>query len=91
MVMAKCFSYDLPEGIDTGEMIDKAKVIAEKNGAVLDGDSQSGIFHGHGVEGDYKISNNTINITVNKKPFIAPWKMVASQLEELFTHGITKI
>lgn len=80
--MSKSFEFKLRA--DPKAVIAKAKKIAAQNEVVLEGDTTSGWFSGHGVKGEYRIKDRTIRITITKKPLMVPWFVVESRLKGFF-------
>jgi len=81
--MSRTFRFQIPG--NTEEFIRKARKIARENNAVIDGDSTRGSVAGSGVEGEYRIEGDTVVLTINKKPFFAPWMLVESKLNSFFS------
>ncbi len=80
--MSKSFEVKLNR--DPDEVIAKAKVAARDNGVNFEGDSQTGHFSGHGIEGSYLIREDTLAVQISKKPFIMPWGMIETTLRNYF-------
>jgi len=80
--MSKSFSVNFTG--DPTSLFERARKAAADNGAQISGDTNKGAFSGRGVEGNYTVSGNTVNITVDKKPMIIPWSLVESQLKQFF-------
>ena len=71
----------------TEEFMAKAHKLAREHGALLTGDNRSGSFSASGVNGEYSMADNTVSITVTKKPFCVPWSMVEKRAKDFFTEG----
>jgi hypothetical protein len=82
MAKTKTFSVNTQKDPDT--LVSEAKQVAEENDATLEGDTSSGSFSGKGVEGHYEIDGQTVEITITKKPTLAPWFKVESKVKEFF-------
>jgi len=80
--MAKKFQFPLSADADT--VIAKAKQHATDIKANFEGDTNKGQFGGSGVKGEYVISGDSIEVTIHKKPLIAPWSMVENSLKDFF-------
>jgi hypothetical protein len=80
--MAKTFSVKISTSPE--HLLQKASEIASRKGAKFRGDTSSGCFEGHGVAGEYQVEGNTMQVTINKKPFIAPWSVVESTVKGFF-------
>ena len=65
-------------------MVSEAKQVAEENDATFEGDTSSGSFSGQGVEGNYEIQGQTVEVTITDKPTLAPWSKVESKVKEFF-------
>lgn len=81
--MSKCFEIEISTNPD--DLITKAKQAADKKGIHFNGDSCSGAFLGQGIEGQYQRINNTLEVTINKKPIIVPWRIVETSLKNFFS------
>ena len=81
--MAKTFKLEIKTSAE--EMLKKAKDEAGKSWASVTGETSSGKFSGSGVEGTYKIVGNSVEITIEKKPFIAPMSLVESKVRKFFS------
>lgn len=77
-------AFSIPKPQNFSEVLEKAKVLAAKNGAIISGDSQSGKFEvkNPAIEGTYQVSGDSLSLTVTKKPFFIPEVMIKSKLEE---------
>ena len=65
-------------------MVSEAKQVAEENDATFEGDTSSGSFSVKGVEGNYEIQGQTVEVTITDKPTLAPWSKVESKVKEFF-------
>jgi len=81
--MAKTFQFPLSTDVDT--VITKAKQHAKDIKANFEGGTHKGTFGGSGVKGEYVISGDNIEVTIHKKPLIAPWSMVENSLKDFFS------
>ena len=77
--MAKTFSRKISASPDF--VVNKAKAALEPNGVVVSGNSKSGNFNGK-ISGSFTFTDNKINVTITKKPFIIPWALVESQINK---------
>jgi hypothetical protein len=82
--MAKTFTFALPAGKAPEALLSRARAAGKSAGVDFSGDATSGTFKGL-AEGSYRVAGSSIEITVDKKPMIAPWSMVESKLKELFS------
>ena len=80
--MSKSFEVRLSR--DPEQVIADARTAASQNGVRFEGDSQTGHFAGHGIEGSYLILDDTLSINISKKPFIMPWSMIESTVNKFF-------
>ena len=69
---------------DIETIISNAREAAAANGADFDGDATSGTFSGMGVEGNYRVNGETIEITITDKPFFLTWDIVENQISSFF-------
>lgn len=81
--MSKRFSF--PIAGDPETLLERARAAAAQAGVTLAGDAAAGTFEGSGVEGSYAVDGGTIVVTVERKPFIAPWGMVERTLRDFFS------
>ena len=82
MAKTKTFSVNTQKDPDT--LVSEAKQVAEENDATFEGDTSSGSFSGQGVEGNYEIQGQTVEVTITDKPTLAPWSKVESMVREFF-------
>jgi hypothetical protein len=82
MAKAKTFSVNTTKNPDT--LVSEAKQVAEENDATFKGDTNSGSFSGNGVEGNYEIEGQMVEVTITNKPTLAPWSTVESRVKEFF-------
>lgn len=77
-------AFSIPKPQNFSEVLEKAKVLAAKNGANLSGDNQSGHFEvkNPAIAGTYQVSGDTLSVIVTKKPFFIPEVMIKAKLEE---------
>jgi hypothetical protein len=80
--MARAFTIKVRESPQV--LVEKARKAAQENEATFSGDIQAGSFCGSGVEGRYEIAGDTITVTIDKKPFYAPWSVVETQVKGFF-------
>ena len=70
---------------DAGSLVEKARKSAQDGGAEFSGDEKSGTFSGKGVKGRYQVEGDCVSITIEKKPFPAPWMLVEKKIRGFFT------
>ena len=80
--MARSFTIKVTDSPHA--LVEKAKKAAQENDAMFSGDTQAGSFSGSGVEGRYEVAGDTITVTIDKKPFYAPWFVVETQVKGFF-------
>ena len=80
--MAKTF--DISFSGDVAPLLQRAKNAAVESGAKLTGDTNSGNFSGKGIEGHYEVSDNTVHVTITKKPIVVLDSVIESQLRKFF-------
>ncbi|CAK0759385.1 conserved hypothetical protein [Gammaproteobacteria bacterium] len=81
--MSKSFSFPLRE---TPTMVlERAQRTAKDLNATFMGDPSKGMFSGGGITGNYRITGNSIDVTITEKPFITPWLLVEHQIKQFFT------
>jgi len=66
-------------------LVEKAKKQAQDSGAQFSGDEKSGSFSGKGVVGRYVVEGDTVAVTIEKKPFPAPWMLVEKKIRGFFS------
>ncbi|WP_220204291.1 hypothetical protein [Reticulibacter mediterranei] len=77
-------TFDIPFSGDTASILQRAKNAAKESGATLTGDTNSGNFSGKGIEGHYEVSDNTVHVTITKKPIVVLDSVIESQLRKFF-------
>lgn len=81
--MAHSFTIKLT-GKDLVNEVAKIKSGLITGGGKFEGDICSGKFSGSGVSGYYITTGDTIEITITKKPFIAPMSLVENKIRSYF-------
>lgn len=82
--MAYTFIVNL-SGKDIATEISKIKAGLAGSGGKFDGDITSGCFSMSGVQGQYIVKTGAqIEITITKKPFIAPMSLVEKKIRSYF-------
>ena len=82
--MAKTKTFRVQTQKDPDTLIKEARQVAKENDATFEGDTSSGSFSGKGVEGNYQIEGQTVEVTITDKPTLAPWSKVESKVKEFF-------
>src|SRR5918992_841311 len=82
--MAKTKTFRVETQKDPDTLVSEARQVAKENDATFEGDSSSGSFSGKGVEGNYEIEGQTVEVTITDKPTLAPWSKVESKVKEFF-------
>ena len=81
--MSRSFSISFNE--EPLELIERAKSrFADNDSIDFNGDENNGTFSAFGVSGKYDIEENTITITISKKPFIYPWRVIKKKIKNFF-------
>ena len=82
--MAKTKTFRVQTQKDPDTLVKEARQVAKENNATFEGDTSSGGFSGKGVEGNYQIEGQTVEVTITDKPTLAPWSKVESKVKEFF-------
>ena len=82
--MAKTKTFRVQTQKDPDTLVSEARQVAQENDATFEGDTSSGSFSGKGVEGNYQIEGQTVEVTITDKPTLAPWSKVESKVKEFF-------
>jgi hypothetical protein len=69
--------------VDPTSLLERARRVAEENGATLVGDERSGRFSHDMAKGEYRMVGQTVVVTVTEKHWLLPWPVVEAQLREL--------
>lgn len=80
--MSRTFTLNLNE--DPDNLLQFAKILAERTGILFEGDAHNGTFSGQGVAGEYHIDGRKMLLTITEKPFIIPWTIIETKLKEFF-------
>lgn len=65
-------------------LVSKAQEMALANAICFIADKVQGHFSGKGLEGSYRFDQNTLIVTVVKKPPFVTWRMVEQMLHRFF-------
>jgi hypothetical protein len=82
--MAKTKTFRVETQKDADTLVSEARQVAKENDATFEGDTSSGSFSGNGVEGNYEIEGQTVEVTITDKPTLAPWSKVEAKVREFF-------
>ena len=82
--MAKTKTFSIQTQKDPDTLVKEARQVAKENDATFEGDTSSGSFSGKGVEGNYQIEGQNVEVTITDKPTLAPWSKVESKVKEFF-------
>ncbi len=69
--------------VDPSSLLERARRVAEENGATLVGDERSGRFSHEMVRGEYRMVGQMVRVTITDKHWLVPWPVVESQLRAL--------
>jgi len=78
------FKFSIPI-MNQQESFEKAKNAIKSAGANMKGDCNAGSFNGSGLEGSYAFEKGSLNVTINKKPFLVPEALIKSKVKEFFS------
>lgn len=86
--MAHTFKISIEK--DLSSMLKEVENAIIESGGEFEGDTSKGVFSGKSILGKIKgeyasLSEEEIEITITKKPFIAPTKKIESAIREYFT------
>ena len=81
------FSFYIKKPGNITEAVKNIEYKIKSSGGAFSGDEQSGTFANskRDVAGKYFVGENSITITITKKPFIYPDSAVESRIREYFT------
>lgn len=80
----KKFSVNIAH--DPSEVVSNIKTAAKKNGIHFIGNTDAGHFSGKGIQGKYAIHEQTLLVTIEKKPIFLSWPMIEAKLREFFEY-----
>lgn len=66
-------------------LVNKAKQLAFNHAIHFIADKVQGHFSGKGLEGNYRFYQDTLIVTVTKKPPFVTWRMVEQMLHRFFS------
>lgn len=69
---------------DANSLLSYLKTEVESNEGIFIGNECSGTFSGKGIEGMYEVLEDCLTITITKKPFIIPMKMIENEIRKYF-------
>lgn len=76
-------TYSMATTVDPTSLLEKARRVAEENGATLVGDERSGRFSHEMARGEYRIAGQKVTVTIANKHWLLPWPLVEARLQEL--------
>jgi hypothetical protein len=80
--MARTFSIDISAGPSL--LLARARRVANENGVRLVGNERSGRFSHKMLIGQYRLSGQTVIVTITFKYRLVPWSVVEGRLRALF-------
>jgi hypothetical protein len=82
--MSAC-NFNIPFSGSASDIIGKARSAVSSQGGNFQGDDTSGQFDvsifGNKIKGSYKISGQTLDLTIDDKPFLVPCSTIESFLK----------
>jgi len=80
------FSFDIKIPADIPGTLESVEYKIKSSGGAFSGDERSGAFasRSRDVAGRYVVGENSIKITILKKPFLYPDSIVESKIREYF-------
>jgi len=73
---------------DARAAYNNARNAIEQSGGTLTGTAMAGSFNASAVRGNYRlIGNKAFGITITKKPFIYPEKVIKDKIQSFFDEG----
>ena len=84
--MAFSFTVRIPLGTDLEGKLEQAKFAASNSDhdVLISGNISSGIISGD-VTGSYRVSGNTINVTITDKPWLATEGLIKKTVRDFFS------
>lgn len=82
--MASPFSFSVKLTRPPEEMLRRAEKLAKEKNVVFSGDASLGTFRGRGVEGEYRVEGDTVQVTIVKKPLYVTRERIKRTVEEFF-------
>lgn len=77
-------TFEIPFSGDATSLLSRAKSTADESGATLTGDVSNGDFSGKGIEGHYEVGEDTVHVTITKKPLVIPDSKIEAELRKFF-------
>jgi len=78
------FSFTIKKPKDVEKALSDLQVAIQKAGGSISGDSNRGRIKSSGVEGMYEVGEDSIKITIEKKPFIASKELIEKTIKSEF-------
>ncbi len=76
--------FTIPFSMTPAELVEKARQQIGSNGT-FDGDTSGGTFriNNPDIRGNYTITGQNLNVTITKKPMLAPCNTIKNKLAEM--------
>lgn len=79
------YTFSIDVTTSPNELLAYLKNEILSNDGTFEGDEHSGTFSGKGIKGSYVLEDMILSITILKKPFFIPMKMVENEIRKYVT------
>ena len=80
--MARTYTVGIPGAPE--KFIARARKVAKENKAVVKGDNLRGSVSVIGIRGSYRVEKKKAFLTIEKKPFFIPWRLLEKEVSKFF-------
>lgn len=80
--MCKVFEFKLNSDIDS--ILKRLQTLAQEHGMKCEGDASSGCISGKGFHCKYQFQNDSVLVTLEKKPWVVPWSLAEKEIAAFF-------
>lgn len=85
MVIKMIFSFKVNSPGDIIATLENLQKKLAQHKGKFNGDEKGGFISSNGIDGQYIVKENTIEITVLKKPLLIPNKVIEKEIKKIFT------
>ena len=83
------FNFSIPFSASADQVLGKARTAVQQQGGLFEGDASGGHFDvsvfGNTIRGSYEVAGQTLNITIDDKPFLLPCSAIEGFLKNSIT------
>lgn len=80
--MSRVFEFKLSS--DRDSVLRRLQTLAQEHDMKCEGDASSGCISGKGFHCKYQFQNDSVLVTLEKKPWVVPWSLAEKEIAAFF-------